>query len=287
MPIITIEGFKAYKDIDGKISIVVNSSDIKGCMQIYTNHHLDGVVVSISHNYELQNIDFLADYPNIERLQISEGIKNISAIHKLHKLKYLFIAGRKREIDFSVLPLLKNLNIEWSLLLSNMDKCKSLETLILRGYNPKNKDCLSLPNVTWVERLELIESTICSLNGLEYFQKLKKLAFYYCSKLETLCCLESSNESLTYLFFDHCKSIKNHEYVTTLAHLNTLAYNDCGIIPSIKFIKKMTSLKDIRFVGTDISDGDMTPCIGLKYAAFSNKKHFSHTMEKIKSLSNT
>jgi hypothetical protein len=284
MAIITIEGFKAYKEIDGKISIIVNSDHIKDCMRIYTDNNLDGVTVS--QDYKLQNIDFLADYPNIEHLSISDGVKDISAIHSLHNLKSLLISGKKREIDFSHFPLLKELIVEWCPLLSNMDKCKCLESLTLRGYNPKTKDCSNLPNVTWVERLELVQSTVCTLNGLEKFHKLKKLEFYYCSKLESLCCLESSNESLTYLFFDHCKSITNHEYVTNLSHLYTLAYNDCGVIPSIRFIKKMASLKDIRFVGTDITDGDMTPCIGLKYAAFSNKKHFSHTMEEIKSLSN-
>lgn len=36
----------------------------------------------------------------------------------------------------------------------------------------------------------------------------------------------------------------------------------------------MASLEDIRFVGTDIKDRDMTPCLGFEYAAFSNKRHF-------------
>jgi protein phosphatase 1 regulatory subunit 7 len=278
MAIITIEGFKAYKHVDGKVSIIANSDHIKDCMRIYTDNHLDGVTVS--QDYKLQNVDFLADYPSIEHLSISDGVKDISAIHNLHNLKSLFMSGKK-EINFLDFPLLKDLNVEWSSLLSNMDKCKWLESLILRGYNPKTKDCLTLPDVVWVKRIALIQSTVCSLNGLEKFQKLKKLEFDYCGKLENLCCLESSNESLTYLLFDHCKSIKNHEYVTNLSHLYTLAYNDCGVIPSIKFIKEMAALKKFMFVGTNVADGDMTPCIGLEYAAFSNKRHFSHTMEQI------
>ncbi len=202
-------------------------------------------------------------------------------------MKSLFITGKKRKIDFSVFPLLKILNIDWSLLLSNIDKCKQLDTLILRGYNPKDKGFSNLPSVVWIKRLKFVQSTICSLNGLEKFPKLERLEFYYCNKLEDLCCLEASSESLTYLFFDHCKAIKNPEYAEKLSHLSTLAYNNCGVISSIKFIKNIVSLKDIRFVGTDIKDGDMTPCVGLEYAAFTNKRHFSHTMEEIKSLSNT
>jgi protein phosphatase 1 regulatory subunit 7 len=110
------------------------------------------------------------------------------------------------------------------------------------------------------------------------FKKFKPVNYY---------CRHICKESLTYLFFDHCKSTINHEYVTRLHHLYTLAFNDCGAIPSIKFINTMPSLKDIRFGGTDVIDGDMTPCIGFEYAAFTNKKHFTHTMEQVKKLSDT
>ncbi len=95
----------------------------------------------------------------------------------------------------------------------------------------------------------------------------------------------TSRLTLVSLLFDHCKSIKNHDYVIQLQHLNTLAYNDAGALLSIKFIRKIKSLKSFRFVGTDVVDGDITPCIGLEYAGFSNKKHFSHTMQQIRSLS--
>jgi protein phosphatase 1 regulatory subunit 7 len=101
------------------------------------------------------------------------------------------------------------------------------------------------------------------LNGLEKFGQLEKFELNYCSKLDILCCLEKSKETLVSLRFDHCKSITNHECVMQLVNLNTLAYNNGGAMPSIKFIKEMASLNAFMFVGTDVIDGDMTPCIGL------------------------
>ncbi|MES2269239.1 MAG: hypothetical protein V4520_20920 [Bacteroidota bacterium] len=284
MAIIEIEGFKVYLNLDGTKSIIVNSDRIEECMRIYIENHLDGVAITTSHNYKLQNIDFLAGYPTVKRLSISDGIEDISVIHGLHDLEFLIISGKSREIDFSCFSSLTELIADWSSYFLNMDKCKSLKRLSFYQYNPKTKDCSSISNVPWIEKLEIIQSPINTLNGLEYFNQLKELKFSYCSKLEILCCIEKSKETLVSLLFDHCKSIKNLEYVTQLHNLNTLAYND-GVLPSINFIKKMTALKSFRFIGTDVIDGDMTPCIGVRYASFSNKKHFSHTMEEIKRLS--
>ena len=281
MAISMIEGFKIYTN--GIKSIIINSDRIDECMQVYTENHLDGVAITTSHDYKLQNIDFLTDYPKVKRLSISDGIKDISAIHSLRSLEFLIVSGKSRKIDYSYFPSLKELIADWSSLFFNMDQCKSLKRLSFYNYNPKAKDCSSISNISWVEKLEIIRSPINTLTGLEYFNQLKELQFSYCSKLETLCCMEESKETLVSLLFDHCKSIKNPEYVSQFRNMNTLAYNN-GLLQSIKFIKKIAALKSFRFVGTDVIDGDMTPCIGLKYVGFSNKKHFSHTVEEIQSL---
>jgi hypothetical protein len=285
MSTVVIDGFKLFKHLDGSMSIIINSDRIHECMQFYKEKQLSGVVITTAFNYELQNVDFLADYPEIKHLLISDGIKDVSAVHALKELNYRMLSGKNRKVDFINFPLLAKLNIVWSPYLTNLDTCAKLEGFVLRNYTPKNKDCSFISNITWLKQLVIIQSTLTHLNGLEKLDRLEKLEFYYCSKLGTLDYLETSKESLTYLFFDHCKSIINHEYVTRLHHLYTLAFNDCGAIPSIKFINSMPSLKDIRFMGTDVIDGNMTPCIGFKYAAFTNKRHFTHTMEQIEMLS--
>ncbi|QKJ30360.1 hypothetical protein HQ865_11520 [Mucilaginibacter mali] len=287
MAIIRIAGFKVYANLDGTKSIIIDSDNIDACMRIYAENHLEGVAITTSHDYKLDNVDFLSRYPDIKHLSISDGITDISAIHLLGKLKSLVVSGKNRKIDFFYFPLLEKLSIDWSVHFSNMDNCKHLSTLSLYNYNPKTKDCLGISNLHWIKNLEITQSPIHSLNGLDKFNQLKELKINYCSKLEVLCCLEKSKETLIAFLCDHCKSINNHEYVTAFRHLSILAFNDGGTIPSLKFIKKISSLKNFRFVGTDVADGDMTPCIGLDYVGFSDKRHFSHTMKQINNLSKT
>jgi protein phosphatase 1 regulatory subunit 7 len=285
MAITTINGFKVYSNLNNSKSIIINSDCVNECMRVYTENHLDGVAITTSHDYRLQNVDFLSEYPEIKHVSISDGINDISAISALPNLESLMLSGKNRKVDFRYFPSLVELIADWSPTFLNMDNCRHLKRLSLYNYSPKSKDCSSISNVPWVKRLEITQSTINTLMGLEKFDQLEELELNYCSKLESLSCLGESKETLASLRCDHCKSIKNHAYVTYLDQLVTLAYNDGGTIPSIKFIKDMTSLKNFMFAGTDVTDGDMTPCIGLTYAGFSNKKHFSHTMEQIKSLS--
>jgi protein phosphatase 1 regulatory subunit 7 len=285
MAIITIDGFEVYSNLDGTKDIIVDSDHIDECMKVFVKNNLDGVAVTTSHNYRRQDIDFLSDYPEIKQLSVSDGIGDVDAIRHLTNLTFLMLSGKNRKVDFENFPVLTNLIADWSPNFLNMDSCKQLSQLTFHHYTPKIKDCSSLANVPWVKRLEITQSPIKTLNGLDNFSQLEELEMNYCGKLETLCCLNESKTTLLSSRFNHCKSIKNHEYVVRLDCLNTLGYSYCGTIPSVKFIEKMRSLQNFMFVGTDVSDGDISPCIGLEYIGFTDKKHFSHTMKQINELS--
>ena len=280
MSIIKIEGFKVYDSPDKK-SIIINSDCIKECMEIYYKYKLDGVAITAAHDYKLQNVEFLAKYPNIKQLSISDGIKDIDAIHSLSGLQSLMISGKNRKIDFAHFPVILELICDWSTYFLKLSNCTHLQNLLLYSYNPKNNDRSDIANLSWIKKLEIVRSNLKSLNILSDFNKLEELSLYYRSKLEKLCYLDNCNETLRILVFDHCKSIINHDYASQLQGLEVLAYNNSKVIPSINFIKKMTTLKRFRFLGTDVEDGDVSACIGLEYAAFTNKKHFSHTMEQV------
>ena len=287
MAITFVNGFKVYNNLNGKVrDIVIESNRIDEGMQLFYRENLHGVVIAHVHGYNLDEVDFLKNYPLIKHISIS-GISNVKGIYALKDLESLYISGEKLKIDFGAFPHLKKLIIDWSPYLLNMNQCSKLETLSFYKYKPLSKDMSQLFNISWLKSLTITQSPINSLRGLEGFRQLEKIELNYCSKLEKICCLESSKKTLTTLLLDHCKSIENHEYVELLKELKVLAYNNCGNIPSIKFIKKMPSLEDFRFVNTDITDGDISPCIGLKYAGFFNKKHYSHTSEQIEKLSNT
>ena len=66
-----------------------------------------------------------------------------------------------------------------------------------------------------------------------------------------------------------------------------LAYGMSATLPSIKFIKNCSRLKELRFVDVDVADGDMTPLLTLEDFAFTKKRHFSHTEKELTEPSKT
>ena len=64
--------------------------------------------------------------------------------------------------------------------------------------------------------------------------------------------------------------------------LDTLWFNYCSDIKNLKFLQEM-NLKEFRFVGTNIIDGDLSYCKKIPRTIFSDKKHFSHTFKELNS----
>lgn len=260
--------------------ICIESDRIEECMDYCMEKDVDGIYLSQIYGYRLSDIQFLKDYLQIKGLVISDNCSvDISGIEELKNLKFISFAKTKQSLDCSVFPDLEEIRNEWHPKLKITENCRKLKHLYLQKYNPKCKDISELPYLESIEYLGIAQSTITSTNGIGKYDKLNDLELYYMTKLEKLCDMESLK--LERLSICNSKKIRNHEYVTILKSLQELKYNDCGEMPSISFIKDMPSLKDFRFVGTNVLDGDMIPCLGLEGCAFTSKRHFSHTYEQM------
>ena len=55
-----------------------------------------------------------------------------------------------------------------------------------------------------------------------------------------------------------------------------LRISRCAPIPNLNFIEKMSSLKNMSFVETNVIDGNLYPCERLDFAGFDNKRHYTH-----------
>ena len=157
--------------------------------------------------------------------------------------------------------------------------------LTLWHYNPKTKDLTQLPKIMDLKTLIINLTNIETLKGIEKFKNLERLELYYCRNLNSLHELSKIKNTLQYLQVDNAKKIQDYKILGDLDNLKVLALNKDAPIDNLDFILKLTSLEDLRFVNTNVKNGDLSPILRhlplLKFVGFLNKRHYSHTESEI------
>ena len=285
MSVKIINGFKIYDETTYK-TLIIDSYRISECMDFFKKENFAGISISRYYGYKLNELDFLKDYPFIEQISVTSQTIKLSGLNYLTNLKSLSLINGKQKIDFSNFPNLKNCKIEWNNKLKNINSCKKLSKLQITKFNTKDKNLIILSDLINLEKLNLIRTNINSLKGIEKLLKLEELEINFAKNIEYLSEIVNISDTLKILYLNNCKNIKDYKDIAKLQNLYWLKLTKCNNIASLKFIKQMPNLKKLSFVDTNILDGNLKACIGLDFIGFSNKKHYSHTLQQIRKLNN-
>lgn len=229
--------------------------------------------------FEEKNIDFIKNYSNyINSLSITT-YQNIdySAIHHLTNLNEIAIeilAADSQELDFIHFPKLEKLTFDWRKKTKNLDKLYNLKELLISKYKKENLSEFS--ELSKLETLFVWQSSIENLEGGDNLSSVKRLSLYGDRKLSSLKGIEKF-KNLTILEIDGCKSIGSINEICSLENLEILKIDNCGDIESLKPIQHLKKLKELSFAeSTNILDGDLSPCKGIKSVGFMERKHYTH-----------
>ena len=248
-------------------------------MEYALQNHMGHVAVSPLWGFKFPDLSFLSGFPWVEHLTVMDSeMIDISAISSLGKLRYLQLSGRaKQPLDLASFPLLEELRVQWWRKLRFADSMESLRALSLSHYAPACGDLNGLPQIPQLEDLELVQASNLTLAGIERFPGLRRLTVDYFSRLTDISPLTPFADGvLEILEFGHCPRLTRHDQVKVICSLRRLAFNGCGEIASLSFLNEMPALESFSFVNTNIVDGDLRPCLRLRFAGFLDKRHYSH-----------
>lgn len=285
MPTEMIDGFPITEKIDGWIFLKVDSERLTEFIAYCQTHDDYGLAISRVHGYQLDNLDFLAQCSRVKAIYVQDAIPDISGLYHLKRLQWLLLSEPMQSINLSRFPHLEVFRGDWSPRLQ-WEECQSLRKLAIWKYKPKSRDLVPLSSLVNLEELEITQSPLKSLTGIENLFKLQRLELSYLSKLEDVSPLQNKSAMET-LRFDHCKNIPSFETIATLNRLKTLGIDGCGKIASLQFVKALTKLEFLSFVDTEVLDGDLSPCLqlhSLKHLGFFNKRNYSYSYEDCKAL---
>lgn len=266
---------KEIRIVSGYRMVHYSTEDASNIINLFKHQLIDGVHIHTDGGFTEKSLDCLYALEglkavNIQRLPDLE----LNVLENIPQLEFLGIDETKNTLHFDRLKNLKLLSISWHKNLFKNAELSNLASLSLWKYKSKANDLTDFPKFNLLQELELVQSTITSLNGISNFQKLNKIGLHYLSKLERLGPLNLP--ALKTFRSDHCKKKIDHEQLGTCLNLEDLKLHRSGSIKSVQFIKNLRKLKSFRFMDTDILDGDLTPLLGLDDVYFTEKKHFSH-----------
>jgi hypothetical protein len=275
-------------NVFGNSYIEINSDNIEDIIKKIYKHDVRTIVIKTYEGYKLKNLNWLKNCPFINKVHLFcyEDNFDMSGLHFLKELELLNlnVTAKKisSEIDFKNFSRLKNCSIDWNSKMKNLFMCKSIERLHLRKF--KANDLSQMKNLTSLKELLLNNSSIVTLLGIENLG-ITNLELSYLKKLESIKGIDCLRDTLLTLEIENCSKIERINGFESLYALNKLGLNNCKEIESLKPIENLKKLKWLDFWGnTKISDGDMSPCIGIDKVAFENRKHYNYKNEEIDKL---
>lgn len=236
-----------------------------------------------------EDISFLKDCTSLECLEIlvpySAENFDYSPLYEMPNLKELncqTIHGPKEDrcshVDYSRISHLERLHVSGARGHQNLSAVHGLRKLYLGQGQPVSKSLTDLDLVS-LEVLDLCQSPIRSLEGLERATGLRKLNLTHCRALSGLSALAALN-SLTSLEIDACGRIKDFSVLKSLHNLEELVLFGSNTLPDLSFLEQMPKLRSFRFT-MNVQDGDLSLCKNVPYVFCKNRKQFNHKNEDL------
>lgn len=262
------QNYKGFLYRKSNNAFILNSNDLEKAKQIMLQDNLNHLEINPNH-FRTNDLSFLKEFSFITEFSIlGLDIIDIKEIENLTNLRKLYIAHKfKGIIDFTKFKHLEECVFTWGIKGSE----SIYDTIFLKKltiYSYSNIDFSKFEKQIKLEELELLNSKIDNLNGIENLKGLKRLSIIGAKNIENLNGIENLDK-LEFLEIDRCKKINDLSLLCKLSNLKKIHANDGLQINDLNFIINLENLEEFLFAGdSKILNNDLSP---LEYA-FNNKK---------------
>ena len=272
--------YKEHHSVDSILGdrLIVDPSKIDYIIHYINKKNVKSIVINQSF-FKLDTLNFLEKIPSIEGLYLLLDNLDVSFINKLHNLKVLRINNINNLLDLSNFPNLQVLSFTHSKFVTNISSCKQVFWLWIDNY--KKDNLIELKELVNLQHLNLFQSSIKNLEGIENLTNLKYIRLDTVKKLESLKGLSQNQINLTVLDIYSALRLNNYEEISNVKSLKQLELRKTGETNSISFIKDLPNLKIIT-LGLKVLDGQMSFLKGVEKVGFIDFSHYSHKMKDFK-----
>jgi protein phosphatase 1 regulatory subunit 7 len=259
----------------------VNSANVAEVQELLFRGLIDGLGFNEAYGFEPLDSELIGRFPDIKTCIFVNCSKvDLKVLECLRSLECLSLGGERKDgFNFQKLPMLRDLSFDWNpkdLIPSDASGVKKFRVW---KYKPRSKCLIDFPTYGHLDFLEIVQSNLVSLDGIEKLPNLKELHLGYARSFKSIAAIKKTK--IENLDLEACSKISDLAEIRYCESLKSVRMGGCGEHPSLSFIGECKNLQEFRFVRTNFLDGNMSPLLRLKSVGFLDKKHFSHTNKQV------
>ena len=205
MPIERDNGYLIDCDLQGRISVGIESTRVPDCVAEVLRRNATGVFGCPRFGFQGSDLTFLEELPMLRRVWFWDiNLANIDGLYALEDLQYFGVHPKRPALDFSRFPKLIQVIWEPKLKDTGIASLPGLEVLHVWHFKPKHKTYRDLEIPTTITELELNWASPPSLEGLPLLPNLKRLEIHRCRNLESIAQLPIIAPNLEHLVVSSC-----------------------------------------------------------------------------------
>ncbi|MBI3946073.1 MAG: leucine-rich repeat domain-containing protein [Armatimonadetes bacterium] len=236
----------------------------------------------------IADLSFLKGFPRLLYLEVvNQERVDTRQLDGLTNLRGLRLESPGAGIDFARFPLLEVFVGDWRPDNRNIHRSRELRQIRAWHFRPRSLDLADLAGATRLEWLELTQTNIASLSGVETLADLRYLHVSYAPQLQALDALAAGHSGIRELGLGNARRVPSYLPIASLGHLRRLQLSSCAPMPDLKWTRGMDSLDFFSFVQTDVQDGDLSPLLSLPrlaYVGTMDKRHYNYKCDRLNEL---
>ena len=267
--------YKYIKQIDTSF-FHISSKELDSDLSFIRNNKIKNVVINYISEYKFNNIDFLYQLPDLEKIVVTTSSKNfcLDGLRYCNKLLELKVNNFSNSIvDLSKKKELKILDVENFSKLKSIEDCVNLEKLI-SGKIPKKNFTRRFWSIFSKLRYLCISNTQ-NISSFDFLREIdiKSLFLYRCKNVNFL---GVDSLFLEDLKIEKCTNALNDREIYKNINLKSLAIIDSFCVESANLVCEMHSLERLILLGKSyFVNGDLS-MVGERFKVFSfdEKEHY-------------
>lgn len=230
-------------------TLCIDGDKLEDCAEVVNSEQITKILISGGHEV-FENLMFLnkKEFSQIDTVTLSSSnIKNVEVLYKLKNLNSIGISNihQSTAIDFEKLTSLKSVSLDWSKRYSNIDKLADLEDFKISKY--PYKDLAFLNSYRKLKCIELTQSKVTSLKGIDELSQIEKIELHYNKNLVSLNGISFKHKNLKHLsVYSSPKLFEVNKFLSNAINLELIHLAKVKEIDSFKFLNKLDNLKKIQ-----------------------------------------